>query len=195
MHTGPRVAAIKRRRSVNPRGIPIDSWTPGTGKSHFCLQLIEKLKYNYRVEVVSKTWVASQRINGVTADHWIRKFMTRGTPRVDYIFIDELSQLDIGLLTQFTRLLMLTDRPKFVLSGDFNQFAPIGNVWQNTNIADDAFKTSSLLFSMSGGNVLKLTECKRSESALFDIYTQVLDLPPFSSQRNFSIQAPVASTS
>ena len=30
---------------------------------------------------------------------------------------------------------------------------------------------------MSGGNILKLTECKRSESSLFDIYTQVLGLP------------------
>ena len=65
--------------------------------------------------------------------------MIRGTPRVDYIFIDEISQLDIGLLTQFTKLLMLQHPPKFVLSGDFDQFGPIGNVWQNNTISEDTF--------------------------------------------------------
>jgi len=65
---------------------------PGTGKSHTCLKIIERLRRTKRVEVMSKTWVASQRIGGVTADHWVQRYLNRGTPSIDYILIDEISQ-------------------------------------------------------------------------------------------------------
>jgi hypothetical protein len=54
---------------------------PGTGKSHLCLQLIARLRAEgFRVEVLSKTWVASQRIDGVTADHWVQRYLNRAHP-------------------------------------------------------------------------------------------------------------------
>jgi hypothetical protein len=71
---------------------------------------------------------------------------------------------------------MLTDAPKFILSGDVNQFAPIGNMWRNSSVAEDAFERSSLIHTMASGNIIKLEQCMRSESSLFDFYSAVLKI-------------------
>ena len=41
-------------------------------------------------------------------------------------------------------------------------------------MAQDAFETSRLLHRMASGNRLQLTECKRSDRALFDFYTRLI---------------------
>ena len=69
------------------------------------------------------------------------------------LFIDEISQIDIGLLALLTRL-TYTPHIRLILAGDFNQFSPIGSCWKGTPIEDDAFQHSALLFRMCGGNVV-----------------------------------------
>ena len=58
------------------------------------------------------------------------------------------------------------------MSGDFDQFEPLGNTWEGSDAP--SAEHSSLLHHMARGNVLKLTECKRSDSRLFDFYSCVL---------------------
>ena len=54
------------------------------------------------------------------------------------------------------------------------QFAPIDNSWQGAPVAQDAFETNRLLHRMADNNRLQLTECKRSDRALFDFYTRLI---------------------
>ena len=61
-----------------------------------------------------------------------------------------------------------------MISGDFNQFAQIGNSFRGSPVADDAFERSNLLRRMANGNRLTLTECKRSDSHLFEFYTRLI---------------------
>jgi hypothetical protein len=61
-----------------------------------------------------------------------------------------------------------------LISGDFNQFAPIGNSFRGSPVEDDAFEKSNLLHRMSDGNRLILTDCKRSDAELFDFYTRLI---------------------
>ena len=88
------------------------------------------------------------------------------------MWIDEISQLDIELLSSINRLTYLGTQ--ILMSGDFQQFAPIGNAWRGTPVPDDALAKSRLLHTLAGGNRLQLTECKRSDSELFDFYTRLI---------------------
>ena len=57
-----------------------------------------------KADIVSKTHVASNRAGGVTADHWVRRYVINGSPSCDCIWIDEISQLDVGLWLQLSKL-------------------------------------------------------------------------------------------
>ena len=121
---------------------------------------------------MSKTECASADAEGYTADHWIRKKVINGTCSVDFVWIDEISQLDCELIAAPNRLAYTNVR--FLLIGDWNQFAPIGNSFRGSAVDDDAFERSNLLHRMAGGNRLTLTECKRSDSQLFNFYTRLI---------------------
>ena len=91
------------------------------------------------------------------------------------LWIDEISQLDVGLLLQISKL-CFCEGFRFTLSGDFNQFAPIGNNFRGTPIAEDALQVSNLLHTMASGNVVTLTECRRSDKVLFDFYASLVQI-------------------
>ena len=75
----------------------------GTGKTTFLQGVVERLRASGKmVDVVSKTHVASNRAGGVTADHWVRRYVINGSPSCDCIWIDEISQLDVGLWLQLS---------------------------------------------------------------------------------------------
>ncbi len=81
----------------------------GTGKTTYLKGVAERLAASgKRVDVVSKTHVASNRAGGVTADHWVRRHVINGAPSCDCLRVDEISQLDGGLWLQLSKL---TDRP------------------------------------------------------------------------------------
>ena len=73
----------------------------GTGKSTFARGVVERLKsMGKKVAIISKTHVASSRIDGSTADVWVRRFILGGSPNIDCLWIDECGQLEITLWAQ-----------------------------------------------------------------------------------------------
>ena len=99
---------------------------PGTGKTYTCQGLVELLRaQGKKVDVISKTHSASSRAGGCTADHWVRRHIIHGACSADALWIDEIGQLDIELLSAINRLTYLGTQ--ILMSGDFQQFAPIGN--------------------------------------------------------------------
>jgi ATP-dependent exoDNAse (exonuclease V) alpha subunit len=147
--------------------------SPGTGKTTLLQGITERLRsLSKTVEIISKTHCASARAGGCTADHWIRKKVINGSCSADFLWIDEISQLDCELIAALNRLTYTNVR--FLISGDFNQFAPIGNSFRGSVVEDSAFERSNLLHRMADGNRLVLTECKRSDAELFDFYTRLI---------------------
>ena len=98
--------------------------------------------------------------------------MIHGACNVNCLWIDEIGQLDIELLATVNRLTYLGTQ--LLISGDFAQFAPIGNSWRGSPVPEDALAQSRLLHTLAGGNRLCLTECKRSDHELFGFYTKLI---------------------
>ena len=65
---------------------------------------------------------------------------------------------------------------QFILSGDFNQYEPFFNNFRGQAV-NKAFKDSDLLALLCGGHLLRLTECKRSDEALFNWYASIVEEP------------------
>lgn len=161
------------RRALAGQGLMVMG-IAGTGKTTFCKGIVERLQAQGEVvHVISKTHVASKRAGGVTADHWVRRHVVNGTPTCNVLWIDEISQLDCGLLLQLCKL-TFTSNFRFIISGDFNQFQPIGNNFRGTPVEEGRVERSNLLHTMAGGNVVTLTECKRSGAELFDYYSSLI---------------------
>ena len=147
----------------------------GTGKTTYCQGIVERLKAaGERVDVISKTHVASRRAGGVTADHWVRRHVVNGSPKCTVLWIDEISQIDVGLLLQICKLTFCANM-RFILSGDFNQFAPIGNNFRGTPVSETALQKSNLLHTLTSGNRVTLTECRRADKELFDFYASLVE--------------------
>ena len=144
----------------------------GTGKSTYARGIVERLKsMGKKVAIISKTHVASSRIDGSTADVWVRRFILGGSPNVDCLWVDECGQLEITLWAQLGKLQFLQKPVQFILSGDRNQFAPIGNTWRSAVVEDSALWESDLLYELVGGSRIELVECLRADQALFDAYS------------------------
>ena len=148
----------------------------GTGKTTLAQGIIERMRsLGKKCLAISKTHVASSKIDGNTADSFVRRRILAGRPGIDILWCDEVGQFDVGLWTQLSKLQFLNKRIQFILSGDVCQFAPIGNCWGAGHVSDDAFWKSHLFFDLCGGKRVRLTECRRSERELFDAYNS---LPP-----------------
>jgi hypothetical protein len=114
----------------------------GTGKTTYVQGIVERLRCaGKRVDVISKTHTASRRAGGATADHWVRRHVLHGTASCDYLWVDEVSQVDVGLLNQIAKLFWAG--VKFLLSGDFHQFPPICNSWRGSPVPEDALERSA----------------------------------------------------
>ena len=147
----------------------------GTGKTTYCRGLVERLQaQGHKVDIISKTHVASRRAGGVTADHWVRRHVVHGAASCSVLWIDEISQIDVGLLLQISKL-TYSGSVSFILSGDWNQFPPIGNNFRGAPVGEDKVMRSNLLHTMCGGNRVTLTECRRSEAQLFDYYSSLIE--------------------
>ena len=74
------------------------------GKQH-TYRGVERLRAQGKVvDIISKTHVASRRAGGVTANHWVRRYVLAGCPRCEVLWIDEISQLGVGLWVQINKL-------------------------------------------------------------------------------------------
>ena len=128
-----------------------------------------------RCIAISKTHVASSKIEGNTADSFVRRRILAGKPGIDILWCDEVSQFDVGLWAQLSKLQFLTKKIQFILSGDVYQFPPVGNCWAAGMVSDDAFWESQLFFDLCGGKRVLLDVCRRSDAELFEAYSR---LPP-----------------
>ena len=117
----------------------------GTGKSTLAQGIIERMRsLGKKCLAISKTHVASSKIDGSTADSFVRRCILAGSPNVDILWIDECGQIDAALWAQLSKLQFLSRRVQFILSGDVHQFAPVGNCWAACMVPDDAFWQSQL---------------------------------------------------
>ena len=139
--------------------------SPGTGKTTLCRTFHERLQsLDKKTAIISKTHAAAVRAGGCTADHFVRKFLTTGSCGVDALWVDECFQIECGLWAQLQKL----KGRQWILSGDEHQFGPIIDSWKGRT-APTLFG-SRFLWHLCGGRRLVLTECRRSETALFDFY-------------------------
>ncbi len=63
---------------------------------------------------------------------------------------------------------------QFLLSGDFTQFAPLGNCFRGATVSEEAFEYSGLLHTLAAGNHVVLTTCRRSEITRFEFYSSLI---------------------
>ena len=58
-----------------------------------------------KVDCCAKTHTASARLSGgCTLDHWVNRHVLHGAPTCDVLYLDEISQIDVGLLALLSRL-------------------------------------------------------------------------------------------
>jgi hypothetical protein len=105
--------------------------SPGTGKTFTARKIVEALRLDGKVvDLVSKTHAACANIGmgAKTADHWVRRHIRHGQLRnVDWLVIEELTQIDIGLWADLATLSQTG--LKFRILGDFKQFEAVVNTW------------------------------------------------------------------
>ena len=145
----------------------------GTGKSHLARELIEILRETFTVAIIAKTHTAALNLGGSTCQHFIFKQILHGSCKYDWIVLDEVSMLSLQEWVHLQKLCFLGVR--WVLLGDFEQFGPIGgHVFAGSMLDEDCVQRSRLLKIMAQGNIVSLTECKRSDVALFRYYSSLI---------------------
>jgi len=87
----------------------------------------------------------------------------------DVIWVDECFQLEHALWAELNKL----DK-QWLLSGDENQFLPIWSSYRGVEIDESRLHRSRFLHQLAGGTRLVLTECRRSETDLFEFYSSLI---------------------
>jgi hypothetical protein len=144
----------------------------GTGKSTWVGALATEIAASGRkLNAVSKTHCASSRVQGVTADHWVRRHVLNGACSADVLWLEEAFQTECVLMSQLAKL---PARVAFVFTGDPHQFGPIHSHWRGCSVPTGAFERSSLYHALAQGNRLQLRACRRSDEALFAYYSSLI---------------------
>ena len=76
------------------------SGMPGTGKTHLAKQIVTQLSaLGEGVTLISKTHCSVQNLGmgAQTADHWVRRTIRAGRCALDWLVVEEVTQLDVGL--------------------------------------------------------------------------------------------------
>jgi len=97
--------------------------------------------------------------------------------------------LDIGLLQDLNHASFRKPPIQWILSGDFNQYAPFFQSFLGKPVAKN-FEASDLLHLLTGGNKLTLTHCRRSDEVLFNWYASIVK-SPLGSRHHQTIQETV----
>ena len=123
------------------------------------------------VDIVSKCHSAVQNFGSgcETADHWVNKYVRNGQPKCKYLFVEELSQINVTLWCHLS--LVKAKGVTMVLLGDFRQFSAIMDSWVGTPLKEDQLMNSQLLWDLADGNWLQLSENRRSDPCLFNFYS------------------------
>ena len=148
----------------------------GTGKTHFCKRLIEKLKeQGKRIMVLAPTNKSAFIIGGITYHKFftsIKHNTKKMVNRLDYIFVDEISMIHERFYKAFLTLRKINPTPRFIMAGDFRQLEPVNDRIKNAN-----FK-SAVLKQLCDHHRLTLTFCRRSDKELFQASLNVKKIDP-----------------
>ena len=95
---------------------------------------------------------------------------------IEYIFIDEISMVREVFYKFLLMIKKMKTNIKFIISGDFNQLAPIADrISSSTDYAN-----SPALFELCDSNKISLTICRRADKQFFDkvAFENVSNLKP-----------------
>jgi hypothetical protein len=82
---------------------------------------------------------------------------------VKYIFIDEVSMMQSMFYQLFMMIRTMFPNILYIVSGDMGQLLPVKDEW------DGDYDTSCGLYSLTDGNKLILTKCRRSDDDLYNL--------------------------
>jgi hypothetical protein len=144
---------------------------PGAGKTYYAQELVRGLREaGRRVSVCAKCHVAVQNfgMDADTLDHFYHKYLKRGACGADAVFAEEQSQINAYLWNELAKLKL--KRIAFVLLGDWAQLDAVMDTWAGWAVKEGALERSHLVYELSEGYRLTLTQNRRSDPTLFDFY-------------------------
>ena len=111
----------------------------------------------------SKTIHAALGMLRFGSSHSFTKFR-----KYKWIIIDEKSMLKESFFGLLYKIKKACPETKVILSGDWNQLPPVLD-----RSASFAYKNSFVVYDLCDGNMMKLTKCRRSDKALFNLYSDI----------------------
>ena len=132
---------------------------PGVGKSTLTKRLVAELRKSENVKTVALTHVASRNIEGMTVSSFIHRYIWNGSFQGTLV-IDEISVLPVNVLNAIS--VLLCGKVRFILLGDFFQLPAICDFWAGRELKENGFENGRLLWELCGGNVIHMTQCRRS---------------------------------
>ncbi len=143
----------------------------GTGKTYFVNSLVEILKQNkHTYECLAPTNKSAKLVNGMVLDkllYYNAKSLKNWASRMQYIIVDEISMVKEIFYNLLSNIKLINPKIIFYICGDFEQLEPVKDKWHGD------YSNSPVLFNLCNNNKLVLTECKRSDTALFNLCLDV----------------------
>ena len=146
----------------------------GCGKSFYIKKMMAELdKRGIKYVALAPTNVATNLIGGITVSKFGYKHMSNRKQLLKelkdkaYIFVDEISMVQSEDYKCFVMIKRCMPWIRFIISGDFNQLLAVGDEYTG-----DMFN-SGPLHTLSDGNRLLLTKCRRADNRLFELCKHV----------------------
>ena len=142
----------------------------GTGKSYLVNKIRATLEEKKKRYLGFSPTNKGARIIGGNTIHSVhykfknnRKVLFGMLEKVEYIFIDEVSMMELEFYNLFCLIKRAFPFIKFIIAGDFGQLPPVDDSWTGD------YENSPALIMLCGGNRINLTKCRRSDDALFKL--------------------------